>query len=58
MIRLIDASKQFPVSPAIVIAVWTGGVVKYLIDDVQVTDTIRNLKNDSARVRAKIGGVE
>lgn len=37
----------YPVTPAIIVAVWTGPLVKYLIDDQQVTDTIRNLLNDA-----------
>ena len=49
VIRLIDETGDFPTSPAIVIAVWTGGLVKYLIDDVQATDTIRNLRKAAAR---------
>lgn len=49
VIRLIDEIGAFPRSPAIVIAVWTGSLVKYLINDVQATDTIRNLRKAAAR---------
>lgn len=47
VIRLIDENGGYPVTPAIIVAVWTGPLVKYLIDDQQVTDTIRNLLNDA-----------
>ena len=48
VIRLIDDSGRYPTTPAIVIAIWTGGLVKYLIDDQQVTDTIRNFREGTA----------
>jgi len=46
VIRLVDKDRSgaFPVAPAIVIAVWVGGLVKYLIDDEQATDTIHRLR--------------
>lgn len=42
--RLIDENSSYACRPAIVIAVWTGGLVKYLIDDGQVEETIRRLR--------------
>ncbi len=42
-IQAINKSGLYPTAPAIVIAVWTESLVKYLIDDEQVTETIRRL---------------
>jgi len=44
VIRLIDKDSGYEVSPAIIIAVWIGSHVKYLVNDQQVMDTIHNLE--------------
>ena len=52
VIRLIEENGRYPVAPAIVIAVWVGGLVKYLIDDQHVEETIRNLREAAAVAEA------
>lgn len=47
VIRLMKANARFPVEPAIVIAVWTGSLVKYLVNDCEAEDTICNLRRAS-----------
>jgi len=44
VIRLIGNNDCYLETPAIVIAVWTGGLVKYLVDNQQVEETIRRLR--------------
>ncbi len=43
VMRLIEENGSYKDRPAIIIAVWVGGLVKYLVDDQQVEETIRNL---------------
>jgi len=45
VMRLIEENDNYPATPAILIAVWTStGLVKYLVNDQEVCDTIHNLK--------------
>ena len=50
IIRLIDENGNYPTTPAIVIAVWTGGLVKWIVNGVEAEDTIRNLKEFDTNV--------